>query len=641
MNRSNRFSIIIFISLFFLLLFQTVYADDPLKTQKTVCLDAKRCDEAPCTGHGITNKWHTARLTTQSDVKLYPNKQAYIITCVGGSTDAIGQVCTTGNSALDLDRNIYNHDNVEELRKAYGYKFEGLYLGSDGVSSPNGPGNPPNPVTTKADGDIDPLQWQDYTPTGKARLYKAMFLFDPTEEVGAAGAGVKQNDLDFDSAGKACVKVSWDPKGRVFDWQTLEPIKGVNVKLSRNKKYPTASISDSDFEVITVLDGKIYNQFYTKNDGKYEFTLPDGDYKIVIDLPLVIATDPAQIHSAYSKAYYDLYDGSPILQRGAIEHRDVAIKTAAPYTTTDLALYDYFVERGGAVVTVSGRVSHPLSLVSVNTAKSTDMREPITKPITHLREGIASAKADREGNFSVAIDQAILNNTDEYQELVSDVTITKVRLTDAPVAKVTTENRLITLLKNVLRKFVPFVHGQVTSLKLNIPSMPTYLSGYAKDSNGNVIPNAKVGLYLTFSETPSHVVQTDSTGYFHVVSENIPDMPFNIRFTTPTGQVVTTSTANFIAENHEANVQNNTSPFEYRDKNNTPITPPVVKTSQGASSQRSGTNPSGPVNQNGTSTNPAVTQTLIVLVLLILLLGGVGVAVLLYMKNKTPQQGTF
>jgi len=637
----KRLSIFIVSFILFLSVSHKIYA--AALTQKTYCLDAVICSTGPCSGKGNTG--HRVRLTTRADAKLPPNKQAYIIACVAGSGSSL-PICTTGNPTSDVT--LYGQDNADKMTKAptaWGYVFEGLF-GADGETSPNGPppaGNPllPLPVTVKASGEIDTLEWQDKTTDGKSRLWRALFLVDPSEGIGATGAGVKQNDLDFDSAGKECLKISWDPTGRVFDSQTLEPVSGAKVSLMHKND---AGV----FELMSYLSST------TKNNGRYELVVPDGTYKLVIDPPYLIATDPATIHPSYSKAYYEVYDGVPIVQAGSIQHRDVAVNVT-PHTVTPLD-YEYFVETGALGMTISGTVTHPLSIVSVNTVKSTDIkydeqgREITSPPPPYHRKGIATIAADKEGNFSILVNQASLQRTDGYQEVVYDADVTKVSLTGSPVTKNPSKN-ILEYVAEFIQSLLPSVYGQTMRANFRIPAMPTYLSGYAYDSSGKPIPNATVGLYLTFSKVPSHVVQADANGFFHVTSTDVPTMPYEIKYTTPTGQVVTTSTSEFIAQNHKTNVANNTNPFEYRDQNNTVVTPAVVKptTSSGMrSSLRSGTTTGGTGSTKTDAksggvfgSNPAVTQTLVVLVLLILLLGGVGVGVLLYMKNKTSQPGTF
>ena len=634
----KKLAFFIVFSFLFLNFSQTAHA--VLPTKKDFCLDAFSCNTNPCSGEG--NKGHRVRLSTRTDAKLLPNKQAYIIACVAGDGASL-PICTTGYPALDSKPELYGQDNIAAMNAlGWGYQFEGLF-GADGKTSPNGVGKDPNPVTVKSNGEIDILEWQDSTTNGKSRLWQALFLVDPSEGIGATGAGVKQNDLDFDSAGRACVKIAWDPWGRVFDSQTLEPVSGAIVSLL---------YKDPLDGVVKDLSG--YSS-RTKNNGKYELAVPDGEYKLVINPPSIqIATDPAMIHASYTKAYYDLYTGIPIIQAGAIQHRDVAVKTPPPGIDTPLE-YDYFIESGAIGMTISGTVTHPLSIVSINTVKSSDIKydqsgnEVTSPPPPYHRKGVATTTADKDGNFSLLINQVNLERTKDYQEVVYDVDITKANLTGGPVTKNESNNFIGVVSKFIFSLFRP-VYGATIKANFRIPSIPTYLSGYAYDSVGKPIPNATVGLYLTFSKAPSHIVQADANGFFRVTSNNIPNMPFVIKYTTPTGQVVTTSTSQFIAQNHQTNVENKTSPFEYRDQNNTIITPPIVKPTvvSGGSNSKSGTMPGGttstnPISSSGNkaNSNPAVTQTLIVLVLLILLLGGVGIGVMLYMKNKTPQTGTF
>jgi len=656
-----------FLAIFFFP-FQVVAAG---KTQLWYCLkipvDANgngiSCGDAAAGCSRNRGAGHRVKINTKNDALPPPNKDMYIIGCIGGANGTT-QVCTTGFSGSDLDLDIFEKDNLADLKIRYGYQFQGLFNGPSWDTPLTPPSTDSNaratPVRINGSGQIETLEWQDYTPKGHDRKFIGLVLVDPSHAADATGGGVKEGELNFDAAEESCVSIAWDPEGRLFDYQTLEPLTNTHVFLKYNTKYPTAAASDADFQIFSTWMGKTFDNYYTKEMGDFSFVVPDGDYKILIDAPLAIASVSAT-HPGYAKAYTNIYEPNSVIeQRGSIQHRDVAVKTATP-TRSDVKVWDVFIEGGNGDMIISGKTSHPLTQITVNSSKvypANAAAGTAERRVPYRVIATGQSTADAQ-NFKIVVQQSKLERTAEYTELPTDVIATKVDLTATTPEALrpkTIWDKLVVFVGSLIKP----IFAQSTTTSFHIEPMPTYLEGYAYDSSGKVIPNALVGVYLTFSNVPSYEVQAGADGYFKITSEHIPSMAYDIRFKLPGGSIVKTSTSTFISQNQKTNTEKAINPFVYKDaKNNTLPTPTTLSSGQtdliktatkvgsktGTSTNAQAKSPTSTktkATQNVfASQNPAVTQTIVILLLLVLLLGGVGVGLFLYMKNKNQQPGMY
>ena len=163
----------------------------------------------------------------------------------------------------------------------------------------------------------------------------------------------------------------------------------------------------------------------------------------------------------------------------------------------------------------------------------------------------------------------------------------------------------------------------VQAATINIDPIPTYLEGYAYDSTGAVIANATVGIYLTFSSKPYYETKADDQGYFKISSEHLPRMAYELRYTTPTGVIIKTTTSQFIGQNQQYLTQAKVNLNVYKNGQGKTITTPLSPTT------KPGVGP----------TTPTPTNNLLVLIggLIFLLVAVIGILVIYLKKNKQPE----
>lgn len=578
-------------------------------TERWVCLEAEHCWKDPnsCSAAAKGNG-HKARLSAKPGFAPLVGTPTYVVVCIG--TDN-GQVCTTGNSETDLK--VYNNDNFIQLKNSYNFKFEGLFKG-DGVTAAANPSE-----------WAGPYEWGDSFPQGHMHTWFALNYWDPTATVVGEEGGQQQGSFDFETAEKDCIKIGWDPYGRIFDAGTLEPITGASVTLQVKKNDVFVNMTAAD-----LLGGNLINPQVTKADGNFSFVVPDGDYKLLTTGALT-AVDT--LDANYTKAYSDIYPavtGEIIQQRGAIVHRDIPVATRNTNTAPKLMEYFYQTNSNGFLV-IEGRTSHPLTKLNVKTSKVT-AADPNTK--TPYRT-VETFVADTLGKFKIEVDQNKFEKTDEYTEVFSDLELVKVDLRQP-----TTKNNLIETFQSLMETVVKQVQAQGMTTSVKFEPIPQYLEGYAYDAAGNVLPNATVGVYLSFSKKPYATTKADSKGFFKLTSEYLPNFNYTLQYTTATGARVTTKPSAFLAQNQEYIAQNKVNPYVGKDVKNHTAPTGVAASSSSKSSARRGDS-TGISGQEGRSTDdktPASTQmasqAFPILLMIILLTVAAVVGVVVYLKKK-------
>lgn len=634
---------VFFFFIFFLLVFRSPAYAVEQQTQRWVCLLAEHCWKDPnscSTAH--KGNGHVAKLSAKPGFEPIPGIQTYVAVCIATGSDWL---CSTGNAAADMQ--VYGKSNYDTLKSSYGFNFEGLFK-ADGTSTVT------NPAVWSG-----PYEWGDSLPQSHAHQWQAMNYYDPATFAAGEGGGQQQGSFDFEAAEKKCVSINWDPYGRVFDAGTLEPITGVTVRLMIKKSGQFVQMTAGD-----VLGGNLTNPQTTQEDGNFSFLVPDGDYKLEV-APLTFVPDVAQVDINYKKAYFDIYPaltGDVIQQRGSLQHRDIPVTTVGTSTAPKMMEYATEADSNGGV-TIQGRVSHPFSKLIAGTSKIS-ATDPNNK--TPYRT-VGTFSADKWGRFDITLDQSKFEKTPDYIEVFSSLEIQKVDLRANQQVRLEKDNLFAQLLRTLMNIFQPVVTQAQTKLAITrFEPIPQFLDGYAYDASGKPIPNATVGVYLTISNKPYTQTKADATGHFIFRPSVLPNYSYVIKYTTPTGQVVQSSTSKFLAQNQKYIVQTKMNPFVVEDRNNqaelTKYPQLVAAASTGgvASSAAAGQNSSGSGrsssqssrsttgggsgaggSQKSTSSVSAVSNPMsttnpmiIITLLFILLLGGVAVGVLLYMKNK-------
>jgi len=547
-----------------------VVAQNPQLNERWACLIGKRCDVvgANCQGVGSTGYQdvHRARLTTDPNLKPNPGT-TYILECLGTSKG----LCTTGNAAVDAE--VFNTSITDpelpfnKATATIGYKFEGMYK-ADGKTTEVNPIN--NPTS-----DIEPIEWQS-SSVDMARKYMTLNFVDLTQAVTGQENTLQLGTNDWETANRVCEIVRWDPYGVVFNSLTLEPVYNALVYLD---------YKDTKGNWVQYEDpmGKVKNPYRselgvgTADDGHFSFVVEDGTYRLRVVPPsttLSFPYDNKRLSSNYKKIYSDIYPGmlvggtSPtfiyeIKQSGKIQHRDIPLisqtKTLSERKIREMEVFRNRLNNGKELFKV--RLSYPFAKISG--VYSTINDPPVRYKQIPFGKGVAGDQsADKDGWFSIEVDVSKFT----AGEMFGEIDATKVDLTNPTVVnKQKINTNFFSLIKQQIKLLINnkfFAQADDTSTStFSFDPIPSYLEGYAYDDKGVIIPNANVGVYLTFSNRPYSQTKTDVNGHFRLSSELLPLMPYKIRYITATGNVTPITTARFITQNKEYFVKQKIDPF--------------------------------------------------------------------------------
>ncbi|MFZ2026383.1 MAG: carboxypeptidase-like regulatory domain-containing protein [Microgenomates group bacterium] len=361
--------------------------------------------------------------------------------------------------------------------------------------------------------------------------YFAVFPRDPQPTInpGASGTegGLQQGPIGMDTlfspgSTKDCAAIQWDPEGRAFDANTLEPMENVEVTILDAAKKPVNQAGVKNPDMTDIL-------------GNYTFYVEEGDYYLSIKAPAsyVMAEQVSDVHQNYSKAYSTLYRfDEKIVERidtpeeeaqgyPNIERRDIALVSVTMRETRPLAILAHTEITAEDGEVYSGQTTHPLTKISIKQGGTE----------------IAFGEADKNGSYSVPIASSVINPQQPI-----DIGYEKVDLTQLAIAQKS----------SWLERLVGSVFAQQNNT-ITIRTQPILqnIEGYAYDQNGAVIPFAMVNLQLKNNGATAYTVKADETGYFTVPVEAAPNLPYYFEFIDPkTNSTIKKETSEFSVNNN-------------------------------------------------------------------------------------------
>jgi len=604
------------------------------KTVNYICLKKTYCDpgkeeSAVC----LQKHGHRVQLRTDPQKKFPPNKEVYIAECVYYTKDnqTIG-TCTTGND--NLDQIIFKANNFSTLKTELEYSLSrNESYGIFKIENNQAIKINPQPFITNNLGETPILEWQSYTPQSHQRKFYGFFIAQTQEEVQMGQGGLQQGKVEFPPfQDKDCAAIAWDPAGRVFDAKTLEPIPNVQVMLLKNY--------DGQFADARRTELTIVNPYTTEEDGAFSFYVSNGNYKLVpshsnYSFPV---TSLNEIHPNYQDIYLNPRDGKAgepktliypaqtgeiITVSNRMEFRDIPLKPNNNIGYNyPLKVYSfvYQVNQLTQQIVFSGKTSHPFT-------KATLYKKIINENNQETTQAFYSFLSNHLGKFAFSIP---LSNLKE-NEIITDAKFEKSDLTNL----------------NLNQQKVVAQQNNVVTLKIN-PILPR-LEGFAYNTEGKVFPNTKVGIYLTFSNTPSYITTTDEKGYFKIPSTKLPNEPYEIRYHTKDGKTIKVSTTNFFKQNVPYLVKNKINLNQIVDEKGRVITPIKIsptktktemkKTNDSYSQLNSNQLPTSNLQTSSSSSNNKTNLILLTVSILLFLI--ITVAALLYFyyqKNRSQPQ---
>ncbi|HRN70451.1 MAG TPA: hypothetical protein PLS49_04650 [Candidatus Woesebacteria bacterium] len=655
------------------------FAEEPVEGWKVAsCMTIQQCKpikDEKNPDRCSDGSHHVNRLRVDTSKSLPPNSDVYLIECVKVNADET--YCTTADPALDAAiQPLQGHLDALKTRVKYNDKEKGQvrFYDSDNSSSKIGEGF--TKLATDASGNlilpsvnkiIKSIEWKSHTPEKLNRNFKLWTpikeeIIMPEEQEPVGSGGQQQAILTFPLSTNAEAQcddyVSYDPEGRVFDALTLDPIPNVNVTLLQSDSntatgnYTIEAVNKFNTELIVVnpiltkakdFEGIINAPFLV---GSFNFFVVDGFYKLLAshtDYEFLDSSNVSRLHSNASKIYSDIYfsNSAPIQQQGQIEHRDIPLfpkdGKGKIYPETFHLLYDVNILENGTESQYKGQVSHPFAKAVLEVCAKKNNIE-VCNNLQNV--SIAEGAPDKNGKFDIALDQNKLELGQYYK-----ISFQHTNLTTLTLAK---NHSLWDKLISIISSFslTKPVFAQTPSVSRNVQPIASYLEGYAYDSAGHIIPNAKVYIYESVSKVPMIQTEADQNGYFRITSEYLPTTEYTIGYGNPenTNEIVQITTAEFLTQNKEFITVEKIDPYIVTTRETNPrrnITPSFVPPD---------TISVNTIETNTSSNNDAVSTTLetvstrnnllLISAVLLLLIATAGTFLGIYIyrkKNQEPQ----
>ncbi|OGK41545.1 hypothetical protein A3A46_01140 [Candidatus Roizmanbacteria bacterium RIFCSPLOWO2_01_FULL_37_13] len=526
----------------------------------------------------------------------------YTVLCVPGATKknqpAANYQCTTGNS--EFDQLVFNTDMTGTIAPL---TFE-VPKGSN-----------PSQTIQAIGGNLDTVVHMRNADGHVNYAFFGVTINEPSLNSQDRGDTLQYGTFQFEQNPDQCVSIRWDPYGRIFDSQSLEPISNVRVSiLDVNKK-------------LVVTQG-LLNPQRTEADGQFNFYVaihPKGKKTYYINpVPPTTHTftDAPNLHPNYVKAYSEIYKpDEPIIEaEGVPEHRDIPLDPGSnpPFKSTPVTMSLASVNLGGDT-RYEGIVSHPISIVTLVGKNS--------------RTEVARTVADKFGVWRIVVPNA---NIPQNEPLV--VKIIKVDLTTLPLTTLPRNFPNISVsssLRSLVSNLSSFINNKVSAQdtdsadEAEFPPILSYVEGYAYDQDGNVLADATVNVRLQMSDGIYYQTKTDENGFFSILPQNLPIFVYYLEFESPklTSPVKMTG-EEFVEKNQE-----------YLTTGNVNL---MAATKDGQSLRP--TSPASPTTPEALSPTSAVQPflannnlSLILILIAVVVLLGVAGGILMYIKKKQAQ----
>lgn len=593
--------------------------------QKVILMECIKPDEpAQDVNQDGEADWYCTTGFSENDKQFY---------CAGGSDSASCDVKTYINQ---LPR-VYYGINGDTVKNRDGASFvldptHGFFYKSNtdlnDVNDPFVQANAATELKTDAAGKLNVSfgEVQGYTVYAARRkfvlYYAPAVLPTPTGRAESGTGGQQQDQLTWrditeyqqDNCGFG---PGYDPYGRVFDSVSLEPIPGVSVSLLQKNQQGAF-----DAGYAKQRNNLIMNPFATGSSGDFAFYVEDGDYRlspVLANYVHPLTKDWTQKGNA-AQIYSDFYlnDSPAILQRGAIQHRDIpfipADNVGKTYDLVVLASESKTASNGDLIF--EGRVSHPFAEVLIDICRLNNGVEVCGDRKVY---GKTNGGADKEGRFKVTLKQSELQPGEYYKRSF----------------------RKINLQTMTSDETQPLKGG----FALN--SIPSYIEGYAYDETGKLITGGYVGLYLISMPVPQYVAPIDNKGYYKITSEHIPKEPYIIKYLTLNGEEYTPTAelkiADYLNQNQEFLTAEQIALYTPVTEKNNPrrsITPEFVPEQQVSPIMTENKDSDTQASQPAKTTEEGERNPMLLIgAILLLLVGGAGALLAVYVYKKKAAEG--
>jgi hypothetical protein len=277
-----------------------------------ICIESIPCSQtgAPCSAWG--DKKHRVLIRTKEGTRLIlANQPTYVLECL--SPDQKSYQCTTGNDTLDKALLDIKNSNVTNLKNDYGYEFVSYTTQNNEVIDQS---NPTKVRKTDPEGKFGPYEWESKTTKNAWRYIITIQDLDSSQNDQGSMGALQQGTAIFssDNYNKYCVIINWDPRGIVYDADTLKPIENVKTTLYvKNEKGAFEIMKDKKWGILS-------NPTTTSKNGNYQFFVPAGTYQLKVE------KKGYEFIVKQNSSIKNIYDGKEIVTQGEVKEVNIFMK---------------------------------------------------------------------------------------------------------------------------------------------------------------------------------------------------------------------------------------------------------------------------------------------------------------------------
>ena len=405
---------------------------------------------------------------------------------------------------------------------------------------------------------------------------------------------INRFEIDSESNISKCVTITWDPYGRVFDSQSLEPIPNIKINLLNESKKPVSQIT-KNYDV-TATNG-VFN-IQVEKQGSYYMSVNSSLTHEFISNP--------KLNQNYKYIYSDLYypDISFFEKVGVPTHHDIPLNPLGAPFHSDIVIYPQSLNQMdmGSNIKFEGKISNPLAQVCLMGETS--------------KKQYACSQADKIGQFQIFINkskypsEALLIKTNKVNPSdISQFISQSVRLESLLTPILLANN------KNTSSKFEPLIR---------------YLEGYIYNDQGEILPNAEVSIKLKADDKIVGKLTSDEKGNIKILSSQLPLFDYYLEVIS-NDKSIKINTSKFIDQNKTYFEEVSINPMIDRKPDGTEkefINSSVVET------------PNNQIKQNtknifNKTNNPQIKAEIFILIFIVTLLILITIGVLIYIKKNS------
>lgn len=404
-----------------------------------------------------------------------------------------------------------------------------------------------SPIANKL--QLSPVR--SYTPTAQDHVFFGVQVVDVKSNP-AEGRAQKLSQF-FPKIGKEskCVNIHWDPFGIVFDATTLEPIPGASVTLLNAQKVvvPSSPGIINPQRTGEALDQKNSAKGWLEN-GFFNFLVAPGNYYLRPQATgFEFPVDAATFSKLQSSPYVNIYkDADTKIEEvaGKVVRADIGMtpaKGTKPTNNPPVVKISHVLQycvNNVCYQTIDGRCSHINCTVSAYSG---------TKLLKQTR-------VTNTGVFTMVLQSS---NIDPHSKLTFQGEKIPLRLTNR-------KGLLSYLIDRFISAVIPTINaedelkGPITS----VDPVPAYIEGYAYDTKGGLVPEAKVEIVMEGMGNRSVITtQADKSGFVRIPHFFVPPTGYSlVLYDKNNNRLTTLKPSAFIAQNKTYYAKNNINPLQ-------------------------------------------------------------------------------